>query len=428
MGNQHVPAWPRRLLGAVALACGILGPPVTIAEEAPIGFAEAARRSLAQHPQWRSLALELGAADARRALAALRPPLELAVDLEGFAGSGAYRAVDGAELSVRLTSLFERGGKLPARVAVADAERDLLTVEQRAAALDLLAETGRRFVALAVAQERRRLAELAQGQAASSLESVRARVSRARSPRTELLDAEIRHAQASNAYASAGRDLELAQMSLAAQWNDESARPTVSLPLLDTAPVPALEQLEPRLRSVPDLERYASATRVQEAQLRLTRAEAVADWRWSLGIRRFEVDHSQALIAGVAVPLNAAKRTEASAKLAELRGRQAMFDSASRLLALKATLGAQLCLLQNLRARIQSITEIELPRMQEMLQLIERGYAIGRFAYRELATVRAQWLDLELSRLEAAAEYHRGRIEIDRLTGAQQDLLAESQR
>jgi cobalt-zinc-cadmium efflux system outer membrane protein len=66
-----------------------------------------------------------------------------------------------------------------------------------------------------------------------------------------------------------------------------------------------------------------------------------------------------------------------------------------------------------------------LPRANESLALTDRGYRIGRFPYRELALAKNLIVDLELRRLDAAARFHRARIEIERLTGAQLTLIAE---
>ena len=68
----------------------------------------------------------------------------------------------------------------------------------------------------------------------------------------------------------------------------------------------------------------------------------------------------------------------------------------------------------------------DLPRALEALEITERGYRIGRFPYRELALAQAQLIDLELQRLDAAAQYHLTQLEIDRLTGAEISQLPET--
>jgi len=133
----------------VALLCGVSVACRVIAAE-PLLFEEAARKTLAANPDTQRFALELEASRARIDAAGLRPPTEIAADLDNFAGTGDTRGIHSAELTLSLNSVFERGGKRSARIAAAERSLDLLTLEQRITALDLVAETGRRFVAVAV--------------------------------------------------------------------------------------------------------------------------------------------------------------------------------------------------------------------------------------------------------------------------------------
>lgn len=432
MGQVH---FDFRLLGGarrgrlaahgVAIALGLLAN-AGFAQDRELTFAEAARLTMAQYPETRLLALDLQRADARIAQAGLRPARELSIAAEGFAGSGPFRGVEGAELTVSLASLFERGGKRESRTAVATAERALLQADQRAQLLDLLAETGRRYVLVGAATERLAIAEDALQASQFAVDQIRPRVAAAQTPRTELLDAEVRLSQAQVARSAAVRDLDSAQLTLAAQWSDLAARPRVRIDWALLPQPPAFAELETRLPTVPDLARFATATRLREAQLRLARSQAIADWRWSLGVRRYEGDSSQALVAGFSLPLGAARRNEAFEREAQIESDRIAPSAQVLELRLKSLLYGQLQHLANARSRALAIADTELPRAREAVALTERGYRIGRFPYRELAIVRAQLIELQLTRLEAAIQYHLTNIEIERLTGAYLSLLPEA--
>lgn len=429
---QAVVSRPVRSRGTVlvGLLVFVLGVDPQLAGAQPglagkITFEDAARRALASRPELRRFALALQVAEARRERASLAPPLEFAADLEGAFGTGEYQALDGAELSISLTSLFERGGKRAARVGLAVREQDLLTIEQRIAALDLLAETGRRFVDTAVAEEHVRLATIALEQATQTVELVTPRVRAARSPRTELLGAEIECGTASVALASAQRDLLAAQAALAEQWGDVDARPQATLALLELPAPRTYADLVVSLEALPDLARFATTARLREAELQLARADSVADWRWTLGVRRYQEPGDQALIVGFSIPLDAARRNAAAVREAELAGEIVAQDHDASTLALRTLLFKQLQALDSARASVRAITDELLPRANESLALTDRGYRIGRFPYRELALAKNLIVDLELRRLDAAARFHRARIEIERLTGAQLTLIAE---
>lgn len=416
-----------RLAAGLALLFAAGGAGAQSSAPVPLTYADAVRQTLASHPQWRRFALERDAADARRELAGLKPGMELAVEAEDVLGTGAYPSSDSApQLTVSLGSVFERAGKRRARVEVQERSLSLLRNEQRVEALDLLAETGRRFIDVAVAQERVRLAALALDQANATVALVEPRVAAARSSRMELLNAQVRQTGARVARSAAQRELVAAQVSLAALWGDTQGRPTVALELVSTPQPAGFEELESRLAAVPDLARYATESALREAEVRLARAQAVADWRWSIGVRRYERTDDQALAFGLSMPLNGTRR--AAPAIRESLANRAIVEQqadAARI-ALRPVLFEQWQTLQTLRERVIAIGAEDLPRALEALEITERGYRIGRFPYRELALAQAQLIDLELQRLDAAAQYHLTQLEIDRLTGAEISQLPET--
>jgi cobalt-zinc-cadmium efflux system outer membrane protein len=412
----------------VAFLCGV-GVACRVVAAEPLAFEEAARKTLATNPDTQRFALELEASRARLDAAGLRPPTEIAADLDNFAGTGDTRGIHSAELTLSLNSVFERGGKRSARIAAAERSLDLLTLEQRITALDLVAETGRRFVAVAVSQERIGLAQATRAQADTTLALIRPRVEAARSPRTELLYAEIERSRADVEVDTAEHALAAAQAALAAQWGSPEERPNVSLATYDLPEPAAWAQLRSRLDALPDLERFASEQRLRQAQVALARAQAVPDWQWRIGVRRLqetnELTRDQALVAGIVIPLGQARRAAPGVRESEAELAEVGSSTQSRRLNLDRLLIGEFEQLQTARARLRAITDVQLPRAREARDLTEHGYRIGRFPYRELALAQQQVLELELARLEAASQFHLTRIEVERLTGAQLDLLKE---
>jgi cobalt-zinc-cadmium efflux system outer membrane protein len=408
---------------ALALLAVLLAAPAAAAE--PLVFGEAARRTLASHPDTRRLAAELEAAEARAALAAQRPLLEAGAEVENVAGSGATRGVDAAEFTLSLGSVFERGNKRAARVSAAERSLDLLSIDQRIAALDRVAETGRRFVALAAAQERVEIARAALAQADTTLALIRPRVAAARSPRTELLNAEIERSRAGAEFEAARRAVVAAQAALAAQWGAPQERPTVALALLDV-PEPAPSQaLAAAVTTTPDLERFATEERLADARVELARAQAATDWRWQVGVRRLQESRDQALVAGVSLPIGQARRAEPEIRERRADVARVQATAVARRIELERLIIAESERLHALRQQVLAISDVQLPRAREARDLTERGYRIGRFPYRELALASEQLIALELARLDAASQYHLTRIEVERLTGARLDLLKE---
>ena len=126
------------------------------------------------------------------------------------------------------------------------------------------------------------------------------------------------------------------------------------------------------------------------------------------------------------MPLNGTRR--AAPAIRESLANRAIVEQQAEAarIALRPVLFEQWQLLQTLRAHVIAIGAEDLPRALEALEITERGYRIGRFPYRELALAQAQLIDLELQRLDAAAQYHLTQLEIDRLTGAEISQLPET--
>ena len=73
--------------------------------------------------------------------------------------------------------------------------------------------------------------------------------------------------------------------------------------------------------------------------------------------------------------------------------------------------------LQRSRSAVTSLQERIIPAAEQALQGYERGYSAGRYSYLELIDAQTVLLEARSEVIDTAADYHRFRIEIDRLTG-----------
>jgi cobalt-zinc-cadmium efflux system outer membrane protein len=74
------------------------------------------------------------------------------VEVENFAGSGAFRGFDAAETTITLGQTVELGGKRLRRARVAALERDLAAWEYEATRLDVFTATTKAFIEVVSAQ------------------------------------------------------------------------------------------------------------------------------------------------------------------------------------------------------------------------------------------------------------------------------------
>ncbi len=387
-------------------------------------FEEVAQRTLAHRAEFKRFAISAEQGIEQRTQAQRKPALELQATLENVLGTGSVSGVKGAELSVAVGSSFEPTIKRTARVALVDARAELLSVEQKIAALDVLADAARRFVALARAQSLVKISADLQAQAATSLDQAKQRFAAAATPKTDVLNAEILLSEATLLAAKSVRARQVAQRELAQLWGaTEVENLHASLDLFVLPTLASEQDLQQQLMRTPDLARFASAVRVQDAELALAKAQARPDWQWSVGIRRLQASSDQALIGSFSVPLGSTKRAQSTLRSVELERRQLELDQAIETARIESSLRRLLQQLADAKDAEQEIRARQLPQAQEVYQLIQQGLRLGRYSTRDLAYAHAQWLRLQLDQLEAASAFHLTRVEIERVTGASLTLM-----
>ena len=134
----------------VAAACLSAYAPMVHAD--PLSLDAAFARVVANHPELAVLDARLAGLAAERERAMLGPALDVGASVENAFGSGDVAALDGAEVTLSLSSVFERGDKRAARIAVADRRIDASGLLREAKQIDLLAEVARRYLDVVAAR------------------------------------------------------------------------------------------------------------------------------------------------------------------------------------------------------------------------------------------------------------------------------------
>lgn len=374
--------------------------------------------ALARNPDLAVTAYDLKTADARIQQANLRPNPELAVELENFAGTGEVSGTESLESTLSLSQVIEMGNKRALRADVARSDRDLVGIDRQAQQLDVLADVTRRYIDLIAAQNRLDLAARTRDLVQRTLNAIVARVQAARSPEAERSRAQIALTRAEVEVQQAQSEQRSARLALAALWG--STDPTftdASADLFAIGPVKPFDALVSRLERNPDFVRFASEKRLREAELRLARAQARPNLTFGAGVRRLQASNDHALVASFSMPLPLSDRNQGAIREAEVR---VLHNDASRRAAFLRARAAVYGLYQELaasRGRFETLRSSAIPQAQQALTLTQTGYERGRFSYLELATAQQEVLELEAATIEAAADAHRVRAEIERLTG-----------
>lgn len=379
---------------------------------------DAFARVAASHPDLRLPALrgEILAAELDEALQ--RPALRAGVELENAPGTGDYSGVDGAELTLSLASVLERGGKRDARRALAQGRIDALAPERQAARLDLLAETARRYLDVVGAKHRRDLADADIAQRTRTVAAARHRFQAGASPESVLLTAQAALARAQLEQRRAAQTMDAARQHLAALWGEREPR----FETTDTDPLalPAIadfDALAATLERTPELARFANEHRIGEARLQLARSQAKADIDWQLGVRAFNDSNDVALVASASVPVGGARRAQPQIRAAEAGLAMLEVERESRGVSLYSTLVDAHGRYRVAQLEVLRLRGDVLPALARAEAAAERAYRAGAISYLEWAQLQSERTAVARQQLDTALDARRALIEIQRLIG-----------
>lgn len=407
-----------RAVGACLLLVGMPTGVIHAEPAVPLTLGQAIERALESNPALAGFAFALKAQEARTVQAGQRPATEVSFELENVLGSGDFQELDAAEGTLALSQVIELGGKRDARSAAARSGRELLSIEQQAAQLDVLAEVTRRFVAVAAAQEKLALAREGAELALGTVDDVSRRVRAARSPEAELLRSRATRSRSELEVRREEAALGVARQGLAATWG--SGRPDFAAVQADLYRMPTVAEFEvlaARLDANPDFLRFASIARLRDAEIRVARSLRRPDVEISGGVRRFEESHDQALVMGFSVPVFAGRRSapavaEANAmrELADTERDTARLEARTRLHGLYEQLRQSIRETEILRGEV-------LPQLDSALRATRYAYERGRYGYLELRDAQGEFLEARNAAIDSALNAQELLAEIERLTG-----------
>ena len=370
-------------------------------------------------PSIAALTVETEALAARSEAEALPPSVQIEGELENFAGSGDASGTDLLESTVRLSRVLEFGNKAALRGGLGSAEIGRLAAEQQLVRAELSAEVARRFIHVLRDQTMLATAKRATELARTARDVARERVTAGASSPAALGRAEIALARSQIAQEHAEHELASSRVKLSILWGDTAAAfGLVSGELFDLPPLESLDAYRSRLDASPELTRFASEAQVQDARIRLARAQRSPDVAIAAGVRRLEQFDDEALVASFSVPLGTRRRADLQERAARADRTRVDMNREARRLELHATLFDLYQEVLHARTEAETLHAQVRPQAETMLATTNEGYRAGRFSLLELADAQLQLLEVEREATEAAASFHTLMVEIRRLVGA----------
>ncbi len=386
---------------------------------ADLTLADALARAAANEP-----ALAVGIAQSRIAEAGIaqadvRPRDTLGVDVEDFAGTGAYSPAERAQTTAWYERTWERGGKRAARIGAARSEADVTGQRNRLRMLDLLAQVQTAWVDALAAEAAIPVAEQRLATLRRSTADVQRRVSRALDPQFAAERAQTAVAQAAIALDQAKLEARIARASLAAYW---SGSPDFTL---DPTPFARPQVPVATPSASPDLDLLAAEKDAAGARLKLAETGDVANPTARVGVRHFGQGNDVALVVGGSLPLGArtanrgnVARASAEQQAAEAELALARIDRMRESTRLAAERGAIL-------SELDRIDREVLPSAERSVALVEAGYRRGgtAFTFLELSQAQQAVTDARSRRIELLRRYHLAGVRLDRLNGRHAAIL-----
>ncbi|WP_349615848.1 TolC family protein [Azotobacter salinestris] len=401
---------------AVWVAASAVAWPALAADR--LALDDAFARVAATHPELRLFDSRGAVLAAERERAALRPALVAGATLENAFGTDEARGLQGAELTLTLASVLERGGKLDARQALARSHIDALAVEREVRRLDLLAEVARRYLAMVAARRQGEIAEQDIAQRRRTLAGARQRLQAGASPESVVFTAEAALARAELEKARAQQRLGAARQYLAALWGERE--PQFEIVAADPAALPEIADfaaLSALLERTPELAQFVGQRRIREARLQLARSQASADLSWQAGLRRLEASDDFGMVGTLSLPLGAERRAAPEIRAAEAELGALEIEREARELSLHSTLAEAHGRYRAAQLEVRRLQDEVIPLLSRAESAAERAYRAGAISYLEWAQLQSERTAARRQQLDAALDAQRSLIEIQRLTG-----------
>ncbi|MET0357021.1 MAG: TolC family protein [Cellvibrio sp.] len=380
---------------------------------------DAIKSTLQHNPQLAGYEFRVKALQGERQTAALKPQMHISTHLENIAGTGDFKGLDSAELTLSLSSVIELSEQRDARVGVVTARQQQLDSTQRVLTLDVLTQVTRQFIVLASAQEQLKLLQQTQQLTQENVTSLNKYVQTGHTPEADLLRAKAMFARANIAVKKAQQEFDGERIKLSAFWAEIA--PTFTRVEADLFTLPAavpLSALVNQLENNPDLATLGDEINLRTAELREAQAAQKTNMEWSAGVRRLQMSDDSALVMGLRMPLGSGSR--ASGAIATASAHQAAAEQTRT--ATRVQLHAQLVSLHgayhNALAELQSLRSEVLPALQQAMRATSNAFNQGRYSYLELNLAQRELLDTQLAIIDAAARAHVLNTEIERLTGS----------
>lgn len=349
-----------------------------------------------------------------RVQAAARPNPIFNASLDSIGG---LNCEEENELFVGVIQLFELGGKRPARMDVACANRTASQWNAELQKNELYADLIHAFITLSAAQERLILAEGQKKLAEQVTASVATKAAKGKTAGIEEMKAQLSFKSVLLSFQRQQAQLNKAKRELIAFWdNCPPCFDGVSFPLHTLAPLPDYCCLSSMIANTPRMALAQAETSIASNVTALERANAVPDVAIQIGVNTEKFTRRAALYAGFEVPIPIFDRNKGNISRASYEQMQAVYKQMDTENHLEAALSVIYGEWASAYEQALTLKETILPAAEETFRLAQASYEEGKFDYLHLLDARRTLFEIQEQYLDAIEEYHHKRAEVIRIT------------
>lgn len=386
-----------------------------MAKAEPLTLEEAIRRSVDGSPQEAANAARIETLEAARAAAGTKPTPTIDGMVENI-GTGGFSQF---QVDATYNQRIERGGKREARVQLVEGDIGVARAEMTVRRLDLAKQVQELYIEVQTTELNVELAR-SRVEIAEQLEKeVKRRVADARDPlfagtraRTELEQAKVDLELAEHAAEAAK-----SRLALLIGGSGESLDVSTA-GFLDLEPANA----SPDAFSSADLAVYEARRLRADANISLQDANARTDPTVFAGPRYLGTG-DVALIAGVSLPLQNRALNQANRDRAAAEQRQIEADLAVERFQRRREIVLAAERVDEARHEADAIRLRVVPVAEQTLREVLSGYKRGGFTFLDVSSAQSALHDARVRMVDAISEYHRAKVDLDRLTGRFANLV-----
>lgn len=307
------------------------------------------------------------------------------------------------------------GGRIGAKVAAAETERDIAVLDFLWKRREILTDAKKAFYEILAARQRREIAQQSLEFAKQFHELTEERFKLQTIPEMEYLKAAVNLAKAEIDLKTADKELAITTKRLQTLLGDTDFK--FKGQLSEKFVQPGFDALRGELSGTqPLLERATKQRELAEREIELLKSERLSDIEFEAAVGR---ENDDGIIeGGIVIPLPLINRNQAKIAAAECRRQQAALQIQATRNQLVAALAEAYGNFTNAQDRVTTYAGSILPKAQTALEQTNEGYRQGKFSQLDVLDAQRTLADARSAHLAALLDLNSSAAELEKIAGS----------